>query len=30
VGVATPVHSFIYRSLWPLELRARAQVEFPV
>jgi 2-dehydropantoate 2-reductase len=29
VGVATPVHSFIYRSLWPLELRARGQVEFP-
>jgi 2-dehydropantoate 2-reductase len=29
LGVATPVHSFIYRSLWPLELRARGQVEFP-
>lgn len=29
VGVATPVHSFIYRSLWPLELRARGEVEFP-
>ena len=29
VGVITPVHSFIYRSLWPLELRARGEVEFP-
>ncbi|UCC86374.1 MAG: 2-dehydropantoate 2-reductase [Anaerolineales bacterium] len=27
-GVATPLHSFIYRSLWPLELRARGQVQF--
>lgn len=29
VGVATPVHEFIYHSLLPLELRARQQVEFP-
>jgi 2-dehydropantoate 2-reductase len=29
VGVATPTHSFIYRSLWPLELRARGQIQFP-
>ena len=28
-GVVTPEHSFIYRSLWPLELRARGQVDFP-
>jgi 2-dehydropantoate 2-reductase len=28
-GVAIPVHSFIYRCLWPLELRARGEVEFP-
>jgi 2-dehydropantoate 2-reductase len=28
VGVATPLHSFIYHSLLPLELRARGQVEF--
>ena len=28
VGVATPVHSFIYRSLWPLELQARGEVQF--
>jgi 2-dehydropantoate 2-reductase len=27
-GVDTPVHSFIYRSLLPQELRARGQVEF--
>jgi 2-dehydropantoate 2-reductase len=27
-GVATPVHSFILRSLWPLELRARGELEF--
>lgn len=27
-GMATPVHSFIFRSLWPLELRARGEVEF--
>jgi 2-dehydropantoate 2-reductase len=29
VGVATPVHSFIYRSLWPQELQARGEVQFP-
>jgi 2-dehydropantoate 2-reductase len=29
VGVATPLHKFIYHSLLPLELRARQQVEFP-
>jgi 2-dehydropantoate 2-reductase len=29
VGVSTPTHSFIYRSLWWLELRARGEVEFP-
>ena len=29
VGVATPLHEFIYQSLLPLELRARQQVEFP-
>ncbi len=28
VGVATPVHAFIYHSLLPLELRARGQVQF--
>jgi 2-dehydropantoate 2-reductase len=29
VGVATPVHEFIYHSLLPLELRARGKVQFP-
>jgi 2-dehydropantoate 2-reductase len=29
VGVATPVHSFIYGSLLPMEVRARGQLEFP-
>jgi len=29
VGVATPLHEFIYHSLLPLELRARGQVQFP-
>jgi 2-dehydropantoate 2-reductase len=29
VGVATPLHTFIYNSLLPLELRARGQVQFP-
>ncbi len=29
VGVATPLHEFIYHSLLPLELSARQQVEFP-
>jgi len=28
VNVATPVHRFIYSSLWPLELRARGQLQF--
>jgi 2-dehydropantoate 2-reductase len=28
VGVATPLHAFIYHSLLPLELRARGLVEF--
>lgn len=28
VGVATPLHEFIYHSLMPLELRARGQVQF--
>ncbi len=29
VGVITPLHTFIYNSLLPLELRARGQVQFP-
>lgn len=29
VGVATPLHAFIYHSLIPLESRARDQVQFP-
>ncbi len=29
VGVATPLHAFIYHSLLPQELRARQQVQFP-
>jgi 2-dehydropantoate 2-reductase len=29
VRVITPLHSFIYHSLLPLELRARGQVQFP-
>ena len=29
IGVATPLHGFIYGSLLPLELRARGQVQFP-
>jgi len=28
VGVATPLHAFIYHSLMPLEMRARGQVQF--
>ena len=28
VGVATPLHAFLYHSLTPLELRARGRVEF--
>jgi 2-dehydropantoate 2-reductase len=30
VGVITPLHTFIYNSLLPLELRARGQVQFPI
>jgi len=29
VGVATPLHTFLYASLLPLELRARGEVAFP-
>jgi 2-dehydropantoate 2-reductase len=29
VGVATPLNAFIYRSLLPLELQARGQLQFP-
>lgn len=29
VGVATPLHAFVYHSLLPLELQARGRVEFP-
>jgi len=28
-GVATPTHDFIYRSLLPLEKRARGELTFP-
>jgi len=27
-GVATPAHHFILRSLWPLEMRARGEIDF--
>jgi len=30
VGVATPLHAFIYASLLPLEQRARGQLQFPI
>ena len=30
VGVSTPLHTFIYASLLPLELRARGKLQFPV
>lgn len=30
VGVATPMHEFIYHSLLPLELRARGRMQFPI
>ncbi len=30
VGVATPLHAFIYASLLPLERRARGQFQFPI
>jgi 2-dehydropantoate 2-reductase len=29
VGIAIPLHSFIYHSLLPLELQARGQLQFP-
>ena len=29
VGIATPLHEFIYHSLLPLELQARGKVQFP-
>jgi 2-dehydropantoate 2-reductase len=29
VGVATPIHEFIYHTLLPLELRARGKIQFP-
>jgi 2-dehydropantoate 2-reductase len=29
VGVATPLHAFLYHSLLPLELRVRGRVQFP-
>jgi len=29
IGVATPLHEFIYHTLLPLELRARGKVQFP-
>ena len=29
VGVATPLHAFVYHSLLPQELRARGQLQFP-
>jgi 2-dehydropantoate 2-reductase len=29
VGVATPLHTFVYQSLLPQELRARGQLQFP-
>ena len=30
VGVATPLNTFIYNSLLPLELKARGEVQFPI
>jgi 2-dehydropantoate 2-reductase len=29
VGVSTPLHTFIYNSLLPLELQARGRLQFP-
>jgi 2-dehydropantoate 2-reductase len=29
VGVSTPINSFIYHSLLPLEMQARGQIRFP-
>jgi 2-dehydropantoate 2-reductase len=29
VGIATPLHAFVYQSLLPQELRARGQLQFP-
>jgi 2-dehydropantoate 2-reductase len=28
-GVETPVHTFIYHSLLPMELRARGRLQYP-
>ena len=30
VGVATPLNTFIYNSLLPLELKAKGQVQFTI
>lgn len=30
VGIATPLHTFLYHSVLPMEMRARGQVQFPV
>ena len=30
VGAITPLHTFIYNSLLPLELRARGRLQFPI
>jgi 2-dehydropantoate 2-reductase len=29
-GIATPLHDYLYRSLLPLEMRARGEAQFPV
>ena len=29
VGIATPLHTFLYHSVLPMEMRARGQVQFP-
>jgi 2-dehydropantoate 2-reductase len=29
VGLATPLHTFLYHSVLPMEMRARGQVQFP-
>jgi 2-dehydropantoate 2-reductase len=29
VGVETPINTFIYNSLLPMEMRAQGQLEFP-
>jgi len=28
VGVPTPIHTFLYHSLLPMELRARGEIQF--